>query len=282
MNRFWAFTYNIRDPDDVEIFLHRLGDCVRGAVCQMEVGDEDQPHLQGYLELADQQRLAWLKTHIDEFCHFEPRVKSRDANIRYCTKEDTRVDGPWFIGDLEVTQGKRTDLHDAVRTMKTLGWDAFVDAHPVVYVKYHRGMMALSQESIAMRHGTLLCRPEVWFLHGATGSGKTRFAFAVGGDSTYMKDPTHRWWDGYNGTSAVCVDDYTAELKTGIGLEYLLRLTDLYPIRVEVKCSTIPFNPRKIFITSNFTLEQLFPQNPQLDALKRRIDHVIEFPLQEI
>lgn len=42
--------------------------------------------------------------------HCEPCKGDFKANMKYCTKEDTRVSGPWYIGNPPRGQGHRTDL----------------------------------------------------------------------------------------------------------------------------------------------------------------------------
>ncbi len=277
MHRNWCGTYNVRNPDDIELFVRNMQHVSRAYVYQMEVGDEFQPHLQIVCQFDRTQRLAYLKTNIDPTAHWEPMRGTVQEAVAYCTKDDTRVEEPVYYGDMDITQGKRTDLETAITVMKEDGWDEFVNRFPDIYVKYHRGMLSLLVETIQMRSGTPQAKSEVWFLHGPTGTGKTRLAFSAGtGSSVYLKDPTHRWWDGFTGQNVVIVDDFTAENRTGVTLEYLLRLLDIYPISVEVKGSMVKFNPEKIFITSNFSLEELFPGHRQIDALKRRIDHIVE------
>ena len=246
----------------------------------MECGEGYQPHLQGYCEFMRTRRLAYLKTNISDEAHWESKMGTREEAVDYCTKEDSAVAGPWYFGKLNIEQGCRTDLHDACACVNEFGLQACIEAFPMVFVKFHRGLQALWLSNLSHRDGTLNSKPTVWWLHGSTGSGKTRLAFAEDPSSVYFKDPGTKWWDGYAQQSVVVVDDYTGSngsvSSRGLDLPYLLRLLDIYPMTVEVKGSAVSFNTSKIFITSNYTPAECFPQDVQLPALIRRIDHLIE------
>ena len=50
--------------------------------------------------------------------HLETAQGTKDQNIKYCSKEDTRIDGPWEFGDRETHQGTRTDLNAVAEDVK--------------------------------------------------------------------------------------------------------------------------------------------------------------------
>jgi len=72
---------------------------VRYCRWQLEVGAEGVEHIQGYLELTAPQSMIW--------CHKLPGLSRASFQTRhgsafqadaYCSKDDTRVDGPWTFG----------------------------------------------------------------------------------------------------------------------------------------------------------------------------------------
>ena len=246
----------------------------------MESGDEFHTHLQGYFELPRTRRLAWCKSNIDQTCHFETRRGTREQAIEYCTKNDTAVEDPVRYGDLDVHQGRRADLDLATELITSGNYPEILVQCPTVYVKFHRGLQAFMSALILPRRGIPEDKPKVWFLHGKTGTGKTRFIYEdKDSGSIYPKDPNNRWWDGYVGQETIAIDDYTNTSQNGLTTDYVLRLLDLYPMILEIKGGTVPLSrsSSRIVITSNLTIAELWPTH--VEAMTRRIDVVMEFPI---
>lgn len=107
---------------------------------------------------------------------------------------------------------------------------------------------------------------------GGTELGKSRRAWHEAGFGSYSKDPRTKWWDGYRGEEHVVVDEF----RGTIDISHLLRWLDRYPVRVEIKGSTVPLLATRIWFTSNIAPDKWFPD---LDlatfrALERRLQIV--------
>jgi len=70
----------------------------------------DRLHFQGYMEFKKRPRHGAIKK-LDKDMHFGSRYKRSSAVkcLNYCTKEETKVDGPWITGDIS-RPGARTDV----------------------------------------------------------------------------------------------------------------------------------------------------------------------------
>lgn len=69
-------------------------------------------HYQGYSEFTT----AITKTAVKKIfdlpdMHLEPAHTDQKSNIKYVTKQDSHVFGPWLHGTPAIVQGSRTDLH---------------------------------------------------------------------------------------------------------------------------------------------------------------------------
>lgn len=105
----------------------------------------------------------------------------------------------------------------------------------------------------------------VYWLYGETGSGKSYTAFHEGVEGEICKDPQRKvwrniiggssWFDGYDGQSIAIFDDLR---KSSFRFEDLLRITDVYTERVNVKCSTAIWCPDTIYITCPVPPRELF------------------------
>lgn len=78
------------------------------SIWQAEVGASGTPHLQGYVELNKVARLSYMRS-LESRAHWEIRRGSQQDACNYCSKEETRVSGPFTHGELK-KQGQRMDL----------------------------------------------------------------------------------------------------------------------------------------------------------------------------
>ena len=101
-------------------------------------------------------------------------------------------------------------------------------------------------------------KTSVIWLHGPTGVGKSRWAFENTTDR-YYKNPTTKWWCGYNGQQEVIMDDFRPSKE--MPFHYILALFDRYPFTVEIKGGTCQFTSRRIIVTSPFTVEETLNQD---------------------
>jgi len=109
----WCFTIN--NPTDDQ--LPAGWTSVKDAIWQKEQGASGTPHLQGFVRFISQQRLSALKK-LDATAHWEV-CKDPQSAVKYCSKEDTRIAGPWTIGQPVGVQGKRKDIEVAVELVKS-------------------------------------------------------------------------------------------------------------------------------------------------------------------
>lgn len=94
-SRGWFFTFN--NPDDIEVeqleHLFVTAGC-SAYVFQLEMGEEDTPHYQGSVYFKNP---VVMPKYIDQRIHWE-FCRNWRAAVDYCSKEDTRIAGPWFMG----------------------------------------------------------------------------------------------------------------------------------------------------------------------------------------
>lgn len=258
-SRSYCFTLN--NPDDN---LEWTDPPIRYAIWQLEIGENDTPHYQGYLELRTPQRLAAMKRILPR-AHFEARMGTRDQARSYASKTDTRFDGPWEFGTWTGGgQGTRNDVL-ALKSAIDAGaserqvWDDF----PGLYLR-HRQAISSAQRLISPPR---LWKTHVTILYGPTGTGKTRFCADTYPDA-YWKQNSN-WWDGYSGHSTVVIDEYYGWLRWDI----LLRLLDRYPMMVETKGGNVNFVADRLLLTSN-NLPSTWYKSPRMnfETFARRVD----------
>lgn len=117
----WCFTLNNPELTEDGSGPLKMPPNVAACVYQLERGASGTAHLQGYVEFTDRFSMRRVKEWLPG-AHWEPRKSTRQNAIRYCIKEDTRVDGPWWFPDKEsfgsAGQGKRNDIKDVQDAIK--------------------------------------------------------------------------------------------------------------------------------------------------------------------
>lgn len=150
-------------------------------------------------------RRTGLAPYMSERAHYEIAKASPQVNIAYCSKEHAINPAVelWKFGNIEEAtarqgqSGRRTDLEDALSQAGSLA--NFMDNNPVLYCQYKSGVTALMQRKAALE---VKVKPICWWIWGATGAGKTRFAVQFSEENHYqywISGENLKWFDGYEG-----------------------------------------------------------------------------------
>jgi Circovirus replication-associated protein len=246
------------------------------AIWQLEKGTAGTKHLQGYVEFSKPLSFKSIKGILGNSAHLEARRGTRDQARTYCRKEDTRVEGPWEFGEWrDKAQGNRTDVETIMESLREGKTELeIMEEHPNEWARNYRLIDRYNRLKPAKRE----YRTEFHVFIGDPGTGKSK-AMLKNCPSGYWK-PSGKWFDGYNGTDPLCLDEIDQQ-DLSIGL--LLKMADRYPLRVEQKGGFIDFCPRVMYATSNAEVEEWFPKtsSASLRALMRRIDSITTFRWQE-
>lgn len=243
-----------------------------------EKGAEGTPHIQGAAILGSQMSLAALKKVPGlARAHIETMYGSPEQSLAYCTKEDTAA---YTYGTLP-TPGKRSDVADAVMAVQGgAGLEELATTQGVAVVKFYKGLTTLRSLLAPKRDAP----PSVFWLHGKTGTGKTRCAFLYAErlrpNSVWISNGALQWFDGYDGQETAILDDFRPK---GVKFDWLLRLLDRYPMQVPFKGGFVNWAPRCIIVTTPLPLVDTFEaRNKHLPEdiaqLERRVTKQFELP----
>lgn len=284
-SKYWCFTLNNpREEQCGTLFKYRtikdLGKKVEYCIWQLERGGTgDTEHLQGYIILKHHQDLIWLKGLLSNRIHGEIAKGSTKDNIKYCTKKDSHIDGPWNYGNApeKKEQGKRNDLLKIQHKL-----DIGIDMEQIA--KDDFGTWCRYRSSFAA-YLTLIDKPrnfktQVIVLVGPPGCGKSWFAKKYtknghGGVQGYTCFD-YKWYDGMKMGDDLIINDFVG---TGMNYQKFLQLLDDGPWMLEGKGHVMNFRGRRIVITSNLPMDQWFNMNEvkgTYGALLRRVEYYFD------
>lgn len=242
-----------------------------------EIGTEGTKHLQGAIILGKQYSLGQVKKLPGiSRAHIETMRGSPAQNRDYCTKQDKDT---FFEKGSMPKQGKRSDLQMAVAQIQggsTLAQLASEIEGATVVVKYYKGLSTL--RSLLAPNRTEA--PIVLWLHGTTGSGKTRSAVQLGelaySGQYWISNGSLQWFDGYDGQPMVIFDDLRSNHAK---FSFLLRLLDRYRLAVPIKGGFVNFAPQIILITSPYSPSEMWNLRSEEDInqLTRRCTKIIKY-----
>ncbi len=226
-------------------------------------------HYQGFVLFKQKKSLRQVKIWFPG-AHLEMMRGSVTQNEFYCGKEDTRIDGPWDFGEAPVGAGARTDI----LACKSMIDDGKTDKEVAdsYFGTWARGYRAFGvYRRLTMPHRAWSTYAIVYW--GPPGSGKSRHAYELGGDSQFwVNRPNSRngslWWCGYAGEETVVIDEFYGWISRDI----MQRIVDRYPLTLETKGGSVEFIARRVIITSNSPPDMWWKIG--LGALERRLEFV--------
>lgn len=257
--RSWCFTLNNYTEAEIEILAEI--EC-RYIVCGKEVGENNTPHVQGYIEYDKPKKFGGVKKSIPR-AHIEQRKGTREQARDYCMKDNNFTErGDWDAGGT----GRRTDLDKCRELAATEGMRAVTAICNLQQIKVAEKFLTYNEEARDWK-------PKVIWICGKTGSGKSRQAREICKDDTYTKSTGKCWWDGYDGHENVIIDDFR---DSWWPITEMLSLLDRYEKQVEVKGGFRQFKPKTIIVTSIKSPEECYKNiGEDINQLIRRIDEIV-------
>lgn len=269
-SRNWCFTIN--NPQSCPLPVPPSS--VKLLVYQLEEGEENTSHIQGYVEFTTPVRMRAVK-RIYPRAHIEPRRGTRLQAVQYVVKEETRREGPWIHPEepleslmnrlsLATTSTGRQSRLEEIKLKLDEGCSeaTIADEHFGDWVRHFRAFREYKLMKTEPR--SLSNAPRILVIWGPTGTGKSRYCID-NFPNAYWKQRSN-WWDGYSGQKTIILDEFYG----WIPYDLLLRLCDRYPLLVETKGGQLHCLANTIIITSN-TLPHEWYKNCYFQSFERRV-----------
>lgn len=261
-SRNWCFTVQIADDDKEPVLPNYDEKRMTFMVVQMEKAPTTgKRHYQGYCNLVRSSRLTVVKKMFPPGTHLEVSRGTAQQNVDYCTKSESRIEGPWVFGKMP-EQGKRMDAERLFEAVKSGDDDlALCEKYPGLMLRWYHGvqnwrfllMQAASKEYREM---------EVLVLWGPTRTGKTRRAKEELPDAYLLHlSAGAEWWPGYQSETGLIIDDYKSQLP----LHRLLQVLDGHQLSLPIKGGHLWALYSQVVITSNSHPMSWYPNATDLE-----------------
>lgn len=235
-------------------------------------------HNQGWAYSEKPQRLTGWKKALPG-AHIESMRGTFAQNDAYCSKTTSGVLKELGVRPME--NGKKRvllQIKECIEAGESVSKLQKRDEYFEPILRYERGLRDYERRCRADKSIEAgYSRRNVTVLIGAAGSGKTRYVYEQhNGHSIYtMPKNDGRWFGTYDGQPVVLFDDVSP--GDIMPITTFLRITDGYPIEVEIKNGFTPWVPTHIYITSNLCIRDWWPTmtDEQYLAVQRRLTEVI-------
>ncbi len=222
----------------------------------------------------------WFTTVKDYFptAHIE-KAKGTNVECReYCSKEDTRVSGPYELGQF-AEQRARTDLANIIELIDNGASNLDIKRlFPTQYLTYIDKLDKVRQEQIYNDYRKIERKVKVTYIYGPPGCGKTSSVIRKHGYENLYRMTNYRknCFDFYNNEKIIIFDEFDSSLPLTEMLNYL----DIYPTQLPCRYANKVACYDTVYIISNLKLYEQYrnvqEEKPeQFRALLRRVHKII-------
>lgn len=256
----WVFTLNNYTDDELSILnaLPTTDKATRFVAYGFEIAPTTgTPHLQGFICFHTSVRFTQVRKLLPRARIAAMRGKLAQ-NVDYCSKSSKLMK----FGD-EPCDPVRSEKDRWERNLQLARSGDIESTDSDIQIRYYNTLKKIKADNRLPPCDIEGSFENEW-IWGPPGSGKSRRARDEN-PIMYIKS-LNKWWDNYNDEEVVLIDDF----QPGFHMEYFIKIwADRYTFRAESKGGSGVIRPRKIVVTSNYSIEQCF-HGVDCDAVKRR------------
>lgn len=262
-NRKWFITINNYLEEEWDVARKEITECEYGICCR-EIGKISKiPHIHIWLRYKNARSFKSIQKKF-------PRANIQEGKGRDQDQDYLKKDNIFYEHGEREKQGKRSDLDCIKEIVKNGGGMTEIIDSSTSYQSLKCGELLLKYQELPRE----IKKIDVIWYYGKAGSGKTKKIYDT--EVNIFRPTSYKWWEGYDNHKVVLLDDWRPSWCSFVNL---LKLTDIYPFRVQCKGGSRQVKYEKIYITSHLSPTQYFEELLEGDyaQLKRRITELVCF-----
>lgn len=248
-------------------------------------------HSHIFVVFASRVRFSMIKRYFGE-AHIEKCKGSVSDNVCYIkktgrwetdeSKQEKKIEGTFeeYGTQPPDSKGKRSDMSELYQMVMDNMSNAEILAQNQDYILQINLIDRVRTTILTEKYKEAVRLDlEVFYISGATGTGKTRWVLESNGYSNVYRvtDYLHPF-DGYTCQPVICFDEFRSSLK----LKEMLLYCDIYPMELPSRYANKFACYNKVYIVSNWPLEKQYSEIQREDeeswkAFLRRIHKVIVY-----
>lgn len=265
--RRWCLTINNYGDADIGQF-ENIKESSTYFIYGKEVAASGTLHLQCFVCFKTPKRLPALKK-IWPTAHFEVSVGTPDQASTYCKKDGSFVEyGTLPTGKTGSAEGGKA----TAAKWRSIADLAIMGKMNQIMEEYPRECVASYTKLKQIGFDFKITPPDLsepcgeW-LCGKAGVGKSYTARKE--NPILYNKMMNKWWDGYDHQEVVLLEDMDPSYEQS--MQYFLKIwADQYAFRVEIKNHSAMIRPKKIIVTSQYHIKEIFKDPLIVEALERR------------
>ena len=246
-------------------------------IFQLEKGEEEEtPHFQGFISFIVGKRFKTMKNLLP-FAHLEKAKGSNTQCREYCSKKDTRVDGPFEMGKF-AEERERTDIKEFLELVKAGATeDELMNLFPTLYLRELHKIQSIYASNYTQykRKCRDIC---VTYIYGKSGVGKsTAIRKKLGLENSFwVHHYDNAMFTNYNFQDNLVFDEFTGKIP----ISHINMLLNVEPIELRgLNCSKYGAY-HNVYIISNYSPKELYRETQKTEPMiyqtfNRRLNNII-------
>ena len=282
VSRFFITENN---PTEESIERYKEINCIWIAICKEHEDDENKtPHIHIAIAFNGRRRFSTIKKLFPRADIRMMRGTPQDC-VTYMTKENQEL--LFEKGERPILQngrkkGNETNKKKWEEAYELAKQGRFDEIPKDLYVCHDRAFHRIYEENLRdipmddFNDDDL--KDHFLWLYGPTGTGKSYWARKIArmldpDSKLYLKE-CNKWWNGYKCNWVTLIEETDPDVCTHLA-RFFKKWCDKYETAGEVKNGNLDcFRPHYIIVTSNYTIEECFPNPNDYGPLKRRFTEI--------